>query len=168
MLVLDPRHHPADHEERVREHEIGLGEGMVGWAAQHREAAMIDDVAADPRPHAPPGTPLSSKAAIVIPLVVEDRPLGVIRAVKMGVGSYGQEQFRFARTLGAQLALLLGMAQANRSRAQALEEAQRLAITDALTGLHGARYFKPGSRRRSRARTATGTSSPSSSWTATR
>lgn len=142
MLVFEPRHYPADYEQRVREQDLGLGEGMVGWAAERREAAMIDDVASDPRPRSLSGIPLSSKAAIVIPLVVEDRLLGVIRAVKMGVGSYGQEQFRFAQTLGVQLALLLGMAQANRSRAQALEEAQRLAITDALTGLYNARYFK--------------------------
>lgn len=141
-LTFDPQYYPPDYEDRVRAQRLRLGEGMVGWAAEHREAAMIDDVASDPRPHALSGIPLSSKAAIVIPLVVEDRLLGVIRAVKMGVGSYGQEQFRFAQTLGVQLALLLGMAQANRSRAQALEEAQRLAITDALTGLYNARYFK--------------------------
>lgn len=141
-LTFDPQYYPSDYEERVRSQPLRLGEGMVGWAAEHRTAAMIDDVAQDPRPLAVSGVPLSSKAAIVIPLVVEDRLLGVIRAVKMGVGTYSRDQFRFAQTLGAQLALLLATAQANRARAQALEEAQRLAITDALTGLFNARYFK--------------------------
>jgi diguanylate cyclase (GGDEF)-like protein len=141
-LTFDPQYYPGDYEERVRSQPLRLGEGMVGWAAEHREAAMIDDVAKDPRPQAVAGVPLSSKAAIVIPLVVEDRLLGVIRAVKMGVGTYSQDQFRFAQTLGAQLALLLATAQANRARATALEEAQRLASTDALTGLFNARYLK--------------------------
>lgn len=141
-LTYDPQYYPADYEAMVRAQQLRLGEGMVGWAAEHREAVMVDDVAKDPRPQPVGGIPLRSKAAIVIPLVVEGRLLGVIRAVKMGVGSYSADQFRFAQTLGSQLALLLATARANRARAEALEEAQRLAITDALTGLYNARYFK--------------------------
>src|SRR6266545_4518548 len=133
-LTFDPQYYPDDYEERVRAQPLALGEGMVGWAAQHREAAMIDDVAQDARPQPVRGIPLSSKAAIVIPLVVEDRLLGVVRAVKMGVGAYSQDQFRFAQTLASQLALLLAAAQANR-------EARHLAITDSLTGLFNIRYF---------------------------
>src|SRR5258708_35910377 len=36
-------------EEVVRSFVIGLGEGVVGAAAQSREAVMVDDVSSDPR-----------------------------------------------------------------------------------------------------------------------
>jgi len=125
-LTFDPQYYPDDYEERVRAQPLALGEGMVGWAAQHREAAMIDDVAQDARPQPVRGIPLSSKAAIVIPLVVEDRLLGVVRAVKMGVGAYSQDQFRFAQTLASQLALLLSAAQASRAQSQRFLELSAL------------------------------------------
>src|SRR5688500_8177907 len=47
-LTFDPQYYPPDYEQRVREHPLQLGEGMVGWAAQERRPAMIDDVAKDP------------------------------------------------------------------------------------------------------------------------
>jgi diguanylate cyclase (GGDEF)-like protein len=133
-VTFDPRFYPADYEERMREQPLALGEGMIGWAAQHREATVIDDVAKDPRPQPVTGVPLSQKSAIVIPLVVEDRLLGVIRAVKAGVGAFTNDQFRFAQTLASQLALLLAAAQAK-------QEQERLAITDDLTSLYNSRYF---------------------------
>jgi diguanylate cyclase (GGDEF)-like protein len=125
-LTFDPQYYPADYEEQLRAKPLALGEGMIGWAAEHREAAMIDDVAKDPRPQPVSGVPLASKAAIVIPLIVEDRLLGVVRAVKMGVGSYGADQFRFAQTLASQLALLLAAAQANRAQTQRFLEVSAL------------------------------------------
>ncbi len=131
-LTFDPKYYPADYRQSVRANPLPLGEGMVGWAAKHRRAAMIDDVAKDPRPRAITGVPLASKAAIVVPLLVEDRLLGVIRAVKMGVGSYTQDHFRFAQTLAHQTALAIAAAQAH----QAVKE---LSLTDDLTGLPNAR-----------------------------
>ncbi len=111
-MTYEARHYPADYEAKARASQIALGEGMIGWAAQHRQAALIDDIAKDPRPRALPGISLESKSAIVVPLVVEDRLLGVVRAVKMGVGSYTQDHFRFAQTLASQIALLLAAAKA--------------------------------------------------------
>lgn len=125
-LTFDPQYYPPDYEERVREQRLRMGEGMVGWAAKERRAAMIDDVAKDRRPLAVQGVALASKAAIVIPLVAEDRLLGVIRAVKMGVGSYNNDQFRFAQTLGSQVALLLAAAKAHREQSRRIVELSAL------------------------------------------
>ncbi len=125
-LIFDPQYYPPDYEQRVREHPLRMGEGMVGWAAQERRAAMIDDVAKDPRPQPVQGIALTSKAAIVIPLVAEDRLLGVIRAVKMGVGSYNNDQFRFAQTLGSQVALLLAAAKAHNEQSRRIVELSAL------------------------------------------
>ncbi|MBU6423931.1 MAG: diguanylate cyclase [Chloroflexi bacterium] len=115
-VTFDPALYPSDYEAQLRARPLALGEGMIGWAAQHREAAIIDDTAHDPRPRAVAGVPLESKAAIVVPLVVEERLLGVVRAVKMGAGAYGVDHFRFAQTVASQVALLLAAAKANREQ----------------------------------------------------
>ncbi|HTD64699.1 MAG TPA: diguanylate cyclase [Verrucomicrobiae bacterium] len=134
-LVFDPRLYPADYDESVRAKPLPIGEGMVGWCALHREATLIDDVSKDPRPRRIGNVPLASKAAIVVPLLVEERLVGVIRAVKMGIGSYSDDHYRFAKTLAHQSALAIAAAQAH-------EAVQELSRTDELTGLPNARAFK--------------------------
>jgi diguanylate cyclase (GGDEF)-like protein len=133
-LTFDPRLYPADYEQRVRGSVIRLGEGMVGWSAQHREPVLIDDVAKDSRPRALVGTPFESKAAIVVPLLVESRLVGVVRAVKMGVATYSADHFRLAQTLGDQVGLAI-------AAVRAYQEAHRLATTDSLTDLPNARQL---------------------------
>ena len=122
QMTFDRRLYPVDYEHTAKQSRLALGEGMIGWAALHREAVLIDDTANDPRPKALTGIPLESKSAIVIPLLVEDRLLGVVRAVKMGVGAYSQEHFRFAQTLASQLALLLAAAQSRAEEQQRFTE----------------------------------------------
>lgn len=131
-LTFDPQYYPLDYQQRVRANPLPIGQGLVGWAAEHREAAMIADVAQDARPRQIAGVPLESKAAIVVPLMAEDRLLGVIRAVKMGVGSYTPDHFRFAQTLAHQAALAIAAAQAHHA-------VRQLSLTDDLTGLPNAR-----------------------------
>jgi two-component system, cell cycle response regulator len=133
-LVYEPRFYPDDYRKNIFARELALGEGMVGWSALHREPALIDDVAKDPRPTMVAGISLESKAAIVIPLVADDRLLGVIRAVKMGAGSYTPDHFRLAKTLADQAVLTI-------AATRAFERAENLAVTDELTGLYNARHF---------------------------
>jgi diguanylate cyclase (GGDEF)-like protein len=133
-LSYEPSLYSADYEEKVRLKSLALGEGMIGWAALHREAIRIDDVAEDGRAIAVQGTPLGAKSAIVIPLLVEERLVGVARAVKMGVGTYNDDHFRFAQTLASQAALAIAAAEAH-------EEISRLSVTDELTGVYNSRYL---------------------------
>jgi diguanylate cyclase (GGDEF)-like protein len=135
VLHFDARLYPSDYADSVRAKPLPLGQGMVGWAAEHREAALIDDASKDPRPQRIGNVPLTAKAAIVVPLLVDERLVGVIRAVKMGAGSYTQDHFRFAQTLAHQSAVAISAAQAH----AAIEALSR---TDELTGLANARAFK--------------------------
>jgi diguanylate cyclase (GGDEF)-like protein len=133
-LVYESRFYPENYRQNVFARELALGEGMIGWAALHRQPALIDDVAKDPRPTMVAGVTLESKAAIVIPLIADDRLLGVIRAVKMGAGSYTSDHFRLAKTLADQAVLTI-------AATRAFERAEKLALTDELTGLYNARHF---------------------------
>lgn len=128
-MTLDDRYFPADYEKRSRAMPLTLGEGLAGWAAQQRRPLLIDDVQSDPRARPVAHVNLTSRSAIVIPLVVDERLLGVIRGVKVGTASYTQEHFRFAQTLASQIALLIAAAKAR------TEERARLAEMSALHGV---------------------------------
>ncbi len=134
-MVFDRGYYPPEYELMVRETKVKLGEGIVGWTAEHREPAHLVDVASDPRVIAVPGVPLDHKSAIVVPLVADQRLLGVIRAVKMGVNTFTADHYRFAQTLASQASLAI-------SAAAAHEAVRRLSVTDELTGLYNGRHFR--------------------------
>jgi diguanylate cyclase (GGDEF)-like protein len=134
-MVFDRRYYPAEYESMVRETRVKLGEGIVGWTAEHREPALLADAAADARAIPVPGVPLDHKSAIVVPLVADQRLLGVIRAVKMGVNTFTADHYRFAQTLASQASLAI-------SAAAAHEAVSRLSVTDELTGLYNGRHFR--------------------------
>lgn len=123
----------AEYAELVRERALALGEGITGWAGLHREAAHIDDLAADGRAVALDGTSLDNRSAIVVPLVVQDRLVGVVRALKLGIAAYTEDHFRFAQTLSLQAALAIAAAEAH-------AEIRRLSVTDELTGAYNVRH----------------------------
>jgi diguanylate cyclase (GGDEF)-like protein len=134
-IIFDQSYYPAEYESQVREGKLKLGEGIVGWTAEHREPVLLADAQADPRVVAVPGVPLAQKSAIVVPLVADQRLLGVIRAVKMGVNAFTSEHYRFAQTLASQASLAI-------SAAAAHEAVRRLSVTDELTGAYNGRHFR--------------------------
>jgi diguanylate cyclase (GGDEF)-like protein len=134
-MVFDSRYYPTEYEATVRGTKVKLGEGIVGWTAEHREPALIADAVADERVVAVPGVPLDRKSAIVVPLVADQRLLGVIRAVKMGVNAFTADHYRFAQTLASQASLAI-------SAAAAHEAVRRLSVTDELTGVYNGRHFR--------------------------
>jgi diguanylate cyclase (GGDEF)-like protein len=134
-MVFDSSYYPIEYESTVRETKVKLGQGIVGWSAEHREPALIADAIADPRVIPVSGVPLERKSAIVVPLVADQRLLGVIRAVKMGVNAFTAEHYRFAQTLASQASLAI-------SAAAAHEAVRRLSVTDELTGVYNGRHFR--------------------------
>ena len=133
-LAYDPLLFSGDFADSVREKTLALGEGLTGWSAQHREAVLVHDVAADGRAIALRGLSLENKSAIAIPLVIEDRLVGVVRALKVGTHAYTEDHFRFAQTLALQAALAIAAAEAH-------EEIRRLSVTDELTGAYNVRHL---------------------------
>ena len=134
-VMFDRDHFPSDYETSVRDTTVKLGEGIVGWTAQHREPALIGDAMTDPRAGPVAGAPLDRTSAIVVPLVADQRLLGVIRAVKMGANAFTSEHYRFAQTLANQASLAI-------SAAAAHEAVRRLSVTDELTGVYNGRHFR--------------------------
>ncbi|MDQ2952789.1 MAG: diguanylate cyclase [Chloroflexota bacterium] len=123
----------AEYADRIRERPLPLGEGLTGWVARTREPAHVDDLASDGRAVPLPGTSLANRSAIVIPLVVQDRLVGVVRALKVGTFAYTKDHFHFAQTLALQAALAIAAAEAH-------AEIRRLSVTDELTGAYNVRH----------------------------
>ena len=51
-----------------------LGEGLVGWAAQHKEPVLVSDVSQDPRYI---NLVADARSELVIPMLIKDRCIGV-------------------------------------------------------------------------------------------
>ncbi|MGH2787624.1 MAG: diguanylate cyclase [Actinomycetota bacterium] len=112
-----------------------FGEGVTGWAAEHREAVLSNEVHLDPRAEQIPGTPEEPEALMSIPLIARDSIKGVLNVYRLGDGvSFSAEEFEMAKHFADAAALALDNADIRR----ALElQAQ----TDALTGLFNHRFF---------------------------
>ena len=80
--------HPDDRPRRVRgrdhAHAIGFDEGITGWAARRREAALVNQAHLDPRVSFVPGTPIDPEALISIPLVARAQIKGVLNIYRVG------------------------------------------------------------------------------------
>lgn len=103
--------------------EIGLGEGMIGWALQEAQTALANNVADDPRYRWLEILP-ETKSEISLPLKVEERVVGVLDVQSDRVGAFSSEHVALLETLAAQIALAIEQAQtydAERQLAQRLE-----------------------------------------------
>ncbi|MGH2995244.1 MAG: diguanylate cyclase [Gaiellaceae bacterium] len=112
------------------------GEGITGWAVEHREPQLVNLAHLDPRLQVVPGTPEDEQEALIsVPLVARDAIKGALNVYRLGeLAHFGEEEFELAKRFGDAAALALDNAQT-----RAVLELQ--AQTDSLTGLYNHRYF---------------------------
>src|SRR6185437_7992053 len=60
-------------ETQVMSETFGFGEGITGWAVEHREPVLANKAHLDPRVRFVPGTPVDPEALIVVPLIARGR-----------------------------------------------------------------------------------------------
>jgi diguanylate cyclase (GGDEF)-like protein len=119
VISFDREVYPPDHPT-VFQRPSRLGEGLIGLAAQSREALLVEDITTDPRARL---RQLGDKrAGVFVPLVAEDRLLGVLRAVKLGAGSLGDQDLRLATTLGNSAALAIALVSAHEQQRARVHE----------------------------------------------
>jgi GGDEF domain-containing protein len=132
-LVRHPRFAEIIAQTRLR-----LGEGLTGWAAEHREALHLPDARLDPRAEHLRGTPDDGppEAMLIVPLIAGGDLVGVLGLARYGAG----EGFsRRESALAGRFAPLAAVALRAAARRAALE---RLALTDELTGLANRRCLE--------------------------
>ncbi|HVN22311.1 MAG TPA: GAF domain-containing protein [Dongiaceae bacterium] len=111
ILLLDHSGEKLEHRFSLRfnenihlKHEIPLGRGLVGYAAQHKQAVLVPDVSKDPRyVVANPET----RSELAVPLIYKSKVVGVLDLEHTRRGFFTEEHQRTMTTLAAQIAIAL-------------------------------------------------------------
>ncbi len=112
-----------------------LGQGITGWAAEHREPVWTNRADLDPRVVNVPGTPVEPEALITVPLIARGALKGALNIYRIGEdAAFHEHEFELAKWFGDAAALAL-------DNAQVRARLEHLAQTDSLTGLYNHRFF---------------------------
>ncbi len=122
-------------KDEVLSSKVAYGEGITGWAVDHRSPVLSNAAHLDPRVAFVPGTPPDPEALITVPLIARGSLKGALNIYRVGgEASFDEDEFELARWFGDAAALALDNAQVRASL-------EHLAHTDSLTGLYNHRYF---------------------------
>jgi diguanylate cyclase (GGDEF)-like protein len=125
----------SDWAEEIMRSTPAYGQGITGWAVEHREPVLTNAAHLDPRVAIVPGTPADPEALISIPLVARGAVKGALNVYRIGDSArFDEHEFELAKWFGDAAALALDNAQI---RARLEHQAQ----TDPLTGLYNHRLF---------------------------
>ncbi len=111
ILLLDSTGEKLQHRFSLRfqenvqlKHDVPIGQGLVGYAAQTREAVLVPDVKKDSRyillnPE--------TRSELVVPLVYKERVIGVLDIEHVKRNFFNEEHKRTITTLAAQIAIAI-------------------------------------------------------------
>ncbi len=83
---------------------IPLGEGIVGWVAEHGEPLLVNDVQSDAR-FIPDQDLSETRAELSVPLMVEERVLGVLDVQSNLKDAFDDDDLFILQTLASQVAI---------------------------------------------------------------
>ena len=126
--------------EVLADEPFSFGQGITGWAVEHREPVLANRADLDPRVRFVEGTPPDPESLIAVPLISRGHIKGALNIYRVGLNEFTEEEFRLAVRFGDAAALALDNAHA---RASLELQAQ----TDPLTGLWNHRSFHERLRR---------------------
>ena len=122
-------------EDEVMHETFSFGQGITGWAVEHREPVLANKAHLDPRVRFVPGTPVEPEALIAIPLIARGRLKGTLNIYRVGEDvEFTDEEFHLAARFGDAAALAI-------DNAHIRARLEHQASTDALTGLYNHRAF---------------------------
>lgn len=85
---------------------LNQGQGLVGWAATHRETALAPNVSEDER-YLPTALLDATRSEIAVPLIVQERVMGVLDVQSNRPDAFGSDDVFMLETLAGQLAMAL-------------------------------------------------------------
>ncbi|HCP16497.1 MAG: Diguanylate cyclase [candidate division TA06 bacterium 32_111] len=116
--------------ERINE-MLKMGEGIVGWVAEHKTPVHVKDTRSDPRFV---GRLDVSMSEIAIPLETSSGMIGILDIESEGVNSLDENDFRIVSILASHLSISI-------DNTFKYEETKRIANTDPLTDMYNYRFF---------------------------
>jgi diguanylate cyclase (GGDEF)-like protein len=114
---------------------IDMGEGITGWVAETKQGALVGDTERHPKAVHIPGTTEADESMLAVPVIYEDKLMGVIVNVKVGLYQYTADHLRLLTILANQAAVSI-------ANARLIERLALTARTDPLTGLENRRAFE--------------------------
>ena len=111
ILLLDPTGQLLQHRFSLRfnesvhlKHEVPIGQGLVGAAAQSGQAILVSDVSKDPRYiMANPET----RSELCVPLIYKEQVIGVLDIEHTRRGYFDDQHVRIMTTMAAQVAIAI-------------------------------------------------------------
>jgi len=111
ILLLDPTETKLVHRFSIRfqesihlKHDIPLGQGVVGYAAQHKTPVLVPDVTQDPRYiRLNPET----RSELALPLIYKGKVTGVMDLEHVKKRFFNEDHMRTMSTLAAQIAIAI-------------------------------------------------------------
>jgi sigma-B regulation protein RsbU (phosphoserine phosphatase) len=111
ILLLDSTGQKLEHRFALRfqenihlKHEVPQGRGVVGYAAEHKEAVLVPDVSKDPRYFK---LNPETRSELAVPLIYKDKVIGVLDLEHTRRGFFTDDHKRTVTTLAAQVAIAL-------------------------------------------------------------
>lgn len=111
ILLLDARGEKLQHrfsqrfQERLHlKHDIPLGRGVVGYAAQAKEAVLVPDVSKSARYIS---VNPETKSELAVPLIYKEKVIGVLDLEHTRRGYFTEDHKRTLTTLAAQIAIAI-------------------------------------------------------------
>lgn len=117
-VVCDAR----DYMEEMMAVRLKLGEGITGMVALTGRGEIVDDAESDPRSMTVPGTPAEQAALLCVPLVSQDRVVGVITLSRLGTRVFQQEDLELATLFAGQCSAAIANARMYESMKAAYDE----------------------------------------------
>ncbi|MFW5921441.1 MAG: EAL domain-containing protein, partial [Polyangiales bacterium] len=115
-----------------------VGEGLIGWIAEHGEAARTGDAEQDPRFVRKPGMRASLRSFLGVPLMAEDECIGVVSAMSEERDFFSDRSEKLLTLLAGICAPYVRVARLSR----VTDELRDLVVRDSLTGLFNHAYFQ--------------------------
>jgi sigma-B regulation protein RsbU (phosphoserine phosphatase) len=111
ILLVDPAGEKLQHRFSLRFNEnvhmkgdIALGKGLVGYAAETRQAVLVPDVSKDPRYIEGNA---ETRSELAVPLIYKDKVIGVLDLEHTRRGFFTDDHRRTMVTLAAQVAIAI-------------------------------------------------------------
>ncbi len=115
ILLLDATGQKLQHRFAVRfreniqlKHDVPVGTGVVGYAAQQKQAVLVPDVSKDPRYIS---LNPETHSELVVPLIYKNKVIGVLDLEHTRRGFFNEDHKRTITTLAAQIAIAIENAQ---------------------------------------------------------
>jgi phosphoserine phosphatase RsbU/P len=111
ILLVDPTGKFLQHRFSLRfkesvhlKHEVPIGQGLVGYAAETGQPVLVPDVSKDPRYiMANPET----RSELCVPLIYKDKVIGVLDIEHTRRGYFNEDHVRMMTTMAAQVAIAI-------------------------------------------------------------